>query len=387
MKTILFVHQSAELYGSDKTLYYLVKDLAKHQIRAIVVLPEEGPLASLFRESNIELIISPIIKLSRSTLGIKNILKLPFHSISSLSKINKKLKNEKIDIVHSNTLAVLLGALYAKQKKIRHIWHVHEIIEQPKILNTLYRHLVTCFSNQVVFNSKASFESLVKVNRKLRNKSSVIYNGVELKKSSYPDKEIYDFKKNRLKIPSGNLVIGLVGRISRWKGHHLLLEAFDRLQQKFINISLVFIGSPPNDQTFFLSQLNDSIAEKKLGRKVSILPFTSDIEKVWACIDIAVVPSTEPEPFGLVAIEAMHHSKPVVAAKHGGLLEIIEHNKTGLLFEPNHVDALCSSLEILLENTELRKELGEAGKAFVKEHFILDDYVLNFVQCYKNNGI
>lgn len=199
MKTILFVHQSAELYGSDKTLYYLVKDLAKHQIRAIVVLPEEGPLASLFRESNIELIISPIIKLSRSTLGIKNILKLPFHSISSLSKINKKLKNEKIVIVHSNTLAVLLGALYAKQKKIRHIWHVHEIIEQPKILNTLYRHLVTCFSNQVVFNSKASFESLVKGNRKLFKKSSVIYNGVELKKSSYPDKDIYDFKKIILK--------------------------------------------------------------------------------------------------------------------------------------------------------------------------------------------
>ena len=139
MKTILFVHQSAELYGSDKSLYFLVKELPKYKIRPIVVLPEEGPLAELFREAKIELIISPIIKLSRTLFSLKNIVKFPYQIISSLSKLNKKLSHESIDIVHSNTLAVLAGAFYAKWKGIKHIWHVHEIIEKPQILNKIYR--------------------------------------------------------------------------------------------------------------------------------------------------------------------------------------------------------------------------------------------------------
>lgn len=387
MKTILFVHQSSELYGSDKTLYNLVKDLAKHQMKAIVVLPEEGPLASKLKESHIKLIINPIIKLSRSTLAIKNIFKLPFQIIISLYQINKKLKNEKIDIVHSNTLAVLLGALYAKQKKITHIWHVHEIIEQPQILNSFYRRLVIYFSNHVVFNSLASFRSLTKANTVLKNKSSVIYNGVENSSPKYSNKTIKDFRKHQLKIEDEKIIIGLVGRISRWKGQILLLDAFEKLQQKFSNIHLVFVGSPPQDQHFFLSQLKNSIAAKNLESKVSIFPFTEDIEKYWASIDIAVVPSTEPEPFGLVAVEAMQKGKPVVAANHGGLVEIITHNKTGLLFEPNQLDELCSSLELLINNADLRTSLGKNGCAFVKDHFSVDDYVHHFVQRYKNVGI
>lgn len=74
---------------------------------------------------------------------------------------------------------------------------------------------------------------------------------------------------------------------------------------------------------------------------------------------MAVVPSTEPEPFGMVAIEAMLASKPVVAANHSGLTEIVIHNETGFLVELNNIIALKEALEKLINNPELRISFGK----------------------------
>ncbi|MDA3905858.1 MAG: glycosyltransferase family 4 protein [Bacteroidales bacterium] len=383
MQTILFVHQSAELYGSDKALLSLVKELPKHNIRPIVVLPEEGILVLLLCEAKIDLIISPVIKLSRTMFSFKNLVKLPFQFFSSLYKLNKKLTKESIDLVHSNTLAVFLGAFYAKWKKIDHIWHVHEIIEKPQIINRSYRFIVNALSTNVVFNSRAAYISLVKKNIKLKAKSSIIYNGVEKPNNLYSIDEINDFKKNELKTPPANIIIGMVGRISRWKGQSFLLDAFDKLQKANEKVSLLIIGSPPPEQVFYLTRLKEEIAFRNLENKVHIIPFAPNIWKYWSCIDIAVVPSIEPEPFGLVAVEAMYAEKPVIASKHGGLLEIIKHNHSGLLFEPNNTNELHSALKLLVDKPDLRKSLAKNGHKIASEQFTVENYVLQFVNLYK----
>jgi glycosyltransferase involved in cell wall biosynthesis len=82
---------------------------------------------------------------------------------------------------------------------------------------------------------------------------------------------------------------------------------------------------------------------------------------VWRATDIAVVPSTEPEPFGMVAIEAMACALPVVAAAHGGLLDIVQHDITGLQFEPCNAQALADALLRLATDPQLRQRLGQAG--------------------------
>lgn len=384
MKTILFIHQSAELYGSDKTLFFLVKELPQYGIKPIVVLPEEGPLTTLLREADIEIIISPIIKLSRSLFSPLNLIKFPFHIFSSLRQLNKKLIHHKIDLIHSNTLAVLLGAFYAKWKRINHLWHVHEIIEKPDFANKLYRFLVNSLSSKVVFNSKASFRSLVQSNQDLKTKSSIIYNGIEKPNKSYNLDEINNFRAEEMGLASDALLIGIVGRISRWKGQLLLLEAFEKLQTENAKIYLLIIGSPPPDQDHYLSDLKNAIVSKGLEDKVQIHPFTLEIWKYWASIDIAVVPSTEPEPFGLVAIEAMLLGKPVIAAAHGGLTEIIEHKETGWLFKPNDVNNLYSALKQLIENKTLRKKLGSNAKVNVEDRFSIEKYVQNFSNLYKS---
>jgi glycosyltransferase involved in cell wall biosynthesis len=382
MKTILFIHQSAELYGSDKTLLYLVRELPKNNFRPIVVLPEKGPLSILLQQDNIQVIFNPVVKVTRAILSPKNIFLLPFQIVSALIKLKKSLAHEKIEFVHSNTLAVLAGAFYAKWMDLKHVWHIHEIIEHPKFIFKIYQFLVQNFSKEIIFNSKASLQSLSRNKPKIIAKSIVIYNGIESNPISYSVDEIRSFREKELKIPPHSLVLGVVGRISRWKGQKLLLDAFENLQTEFDNLYLLIIGSPPPGQEHFLIDLEQSIANKGLSEKVQLHPFTRDIWKFWSAIDIASVTSTEPEPFGLVAVEAMFSGIPVVAANHGGLTEIIEHEKTGILFEPGNSQALSNAIKLLINNNLKRNKIALAGKKYAKENFSSELYIRNFVDFY-----
>ncbi|WP_373941981.1 hypothetical protein OEG92_00860 [Polaribacter sejongensis] len=90
MKNILFIHQSADLYGSDKTLLYLLESI-KDVANVIVVVPEEGPLTEEFKKLNIEVFIIPVIKVSRQLFTNFNVFKLPFQIYKAVS-IFKKIR-------------------------------------------------------------------------------------------------------------------------------------------------------------------------------------------------------------------------------------------------------------------------------------------------------
>lgn len=383
MKNILYIHQSAELYGSDKTLLYLVAEIKRKGFNPVVVLPFKGPLYDELEKSGIEIIIAPVLKISRKMFSIGNMLSMPFQIFNAFSIINKQLNGRKIDLVHSNTLAVLIGALYAKRFGIRHLWHVHEIIEHPKFISDLYPKIVDYCSDVVVFNSQATRDFMVHKKPGMASKSKVVLNGFDRTEPITSISETDQLRKAFFKAGPNDLVIALVGRISRWKGQQLLLNAFNRLQSQHENVRLAFVGAPPPNQEIFQEQLDAKISEYSLQDKVSIIPFQNNIWKIWDSIDIATVPSTEPEPFGLVAIEAMLASKPVVGANHGGLVEIIIDNETGLFFTPNDEEQLTQKLALLVEDLTLRETLGRKGRERAKADFSLKRYVDDFVDLYR----
>lgn len=359
MINVLFIHQSAELYGSDKTLLILLKELDKSKISPIVVLPEFGPLTKELEKEQIEVIVAPVLKLHRNIFKPRNLFKFIKDFSIGMKALKEILKTKKIDLIYSNTLAVLLGFLASKWFKIPHIWHVHEIIESPSFITLFYKLLLNNKTNNlVIFNSKATQEFW-----NVKSKNNVVWNGIE----TYSN-VVYEKKEEE------NIKIALVGRISRWKGQQLLLDAFHNVQKKESSIELLFVGSAPPNQEHFLIDLQAKISGLNLEDKVKIIPFQRDIEAVWKSIDIAVVPSTEPEPFGMVAIEAMMAGKPVIGANHGGLKEIIIHNETGLLFEPNNQKELEFCLETLINNKQLRKELGTNGLERATTSFSLENY-------------
>jgi len=377
MITILIIHQSAELYGSDKTLLLLLKHIDKTKFYPVVVLPNEGILKDELEKENIEVVIAPVLKLSRKMFTPKNIFKFIKDIKKGISILDKLNKKHHFDIVYSNTLAVSLGMVYAKKRKIKHLWHVHEIIIRPKIIAAIYPKLLMIFSDLVVCNSIATQKNLTQRIPKLESKSIVIYNGIEIPKGSNPD-------KINLGFPVDNIVISLVGRISSWKGQQLLVSAFVILAKKHLNIKLVFLGSAPLNQEHFEISLKNKIAENKLQEHVVIFPFQKEIGKFWNSIDIAVVPSTEPEPFGLVAAEAMLAKKPVIASNHGGLAEIVIDDVTGFLVAPNDAIALAEAISKLIDNPELRTQFGKKGHERVINEFSIERHVDQFEAIFEN---
>lgn len=383
-KTVLFFHQSAELYGSDKMLLHFVLYLKNEQseFNPIVVLPKEGPLLKILKQNKVKTIVSPVLKLSRKMFSARIIFSLPYRLFKSLNTLKRELKSESIDIVYSSTLAVSMGLVYSVRYRVKHIWHVHELIRKPRIVKHIYTYLLSGFSNHVVFNSYASRNNFIVKTNKLSKKATVIWNGMERQVLKTKPKTLKKLRKS-LYIKETSIVIGLVGRISSWKGHRLLLEAFQELHSKGYDIALLFLGSPPPSQEHFLETLLDEIKKRNLSHKCCIVGFDSNIWQYFDLMDIVTVPSTEPEPFGLVTLEAMLSKKPVVASNHGGLSEIVVDNHTGFLFSPNNSEDLYLKMERLIKDKNKRNNFGKNGYDRVNTTFTSQMYNLNLLNCIK----
>lgn len=373
MVNILFIHQSAELYGSDKTLFLLLKHLDRTKFNSIVILPNDGPLKLELEKINIEVYISPVLKLYRNIFTPKNSLKFISEYKSAIRFLDELHKENKFDLVYSNTLAVLLGMLFSKRRKIKHIWHVHEIIVHPKVIATIFPKLVNKYADIVVCNSKATLENLVIRKPQIKSKSIVIYNGIE--QIELNTKLV---QKEDLGFNNSDIIIALIGRINRLKGHKLLIESYCKYFKNKDNIKLLFVGSPVTGQEFYVDEIKEIINIQKIEEQVKILPFTNDLNTIWHLIDIVTMPSTEAESFGLVAAEAMLAKKPVIGSNHGGLMEIIVDKETGFLVKPNNSEELAFAIQKLIDDEELRIKFGENGFQRVSQFFSSNQYISNF---------
>lgn len=373
MKNILFIHQSAELYGSDKTLLLLLKYLDKTKYLPLVVLPFDGPLKKELEKEDIKVVIAPVLKLYRKMFTPKNLSKFFRDIRKSVSILDNLNEQYNFDLIYSNTLAVLLGMIYAKKRKIKHIWHVHEIIVHPKVIASSFPKLLNRYADIVICNSLATMKNLVERKKELEKKSIVIYNGIETEKSEVTTCSREDFGYN-----DQDIIITLAGRISRLKGHKWLLSTYLKHFNQNTNAKLLFVGSPVEGQEYYLTEIEQFIIQNKLEHRVKIISFTKNLSKVWKLTDIAIMPSSEAESFGLVAVEAMLAKKPVIGSNHGGLTEIIINDETGFLIEPNNVEALSEALSKLIDNPELRKSFGEKGYQRAIKEFSVDKYVQSF---------
>ena len=360
-KLIAFFHQSSDLYGSDRILLELVACVQKAGGVAVVLLPDTGPLTEEFAVRNIEFHTLPILKLSRARLSLRGVFNLACEMLTALSNYDHLFASRRVDMVHSNTIAVIGGAIWAHRRRIPHLWHVHEIVEHPWFATWALPRLVNAMADRVVCTSNATSQWLLNVQPSLAGKMQVIWNGVHMPSPCNAAATTQLHGKFR---PAGaRLAIGLVGRINRLKGHQMLMDAVDQLHDRgFHDFSLVFIGSPPAGQDIYLTQLEQRVARSPMRERIVMQGFTANIWPAYAALDIVCVPSTEPESFGLVAAEAMAMGKPVIASRLGALTEVVVDGSTGITVTPRDTDALALALERLLCDDTLRESMGLAGR-------------------------
>lgn len=365
-KNILIINQSAELYGADKAILELIENFPAGYT-PIVVLHEEGPLKKRLENQGVQVIHSSVIKVKRGIITPSYLLQLPFETIKSFSKIRKDLKGKKIHLIHSNATSVFIGAFYSFFFRIPHIWHVHEIIEKPVRVAKLYPRIINFFSDKVIFNSKATENHFISLLPKIAKKGIVIYNGLKrnIPFSSEDEKSL--IRKETFKGDDSSTIVTLIGRISEIKGQKIALTAIHKIANLYPNIKLIIIGSYVKGKSHYFEEFIAQIDNYQLQDKVSIIDFTENIWPYYDASDIILMPSTEPESFGLVAAEGLLSKKNVIASNIGALPEIVIHEKTGLLFEPNNADDLASKIEFLLKNRNL--QYGEIGCDFVEKKF------------------
>ena len=224
MKTILYLHAGAEMYGADKILLQLVTGLDKKRFRPIVVLPNDGVLREKLLANGVETYIVPYPILRRKYFTPKGIFSYVSHYKKACKNIIDLLHENKIkiDIIHVNTMAVLEGIYLKKKLNAKLYWHVHEIILSPKPVAEVLKHLVGRYSDEIIAVSTAVKNNLNYSNN-VSSKIRVIYNGIDSNKFN-PDVD-YQYLLNEWKIPSDSIRVGMIGRVNGWKGQDDFLDA------------------------------------------------------------------------------------------------------------------------------------------------------------------
>ena len=163
-------------------------------------------------------------------------------------------------------------------------------------------------------------------------------------------------------------LIVMVGRLTRWKGQHLLLAAAAKMKHN--RVGILFVGSDQG-RVDYSNELKDLAAKLQTGRKVVFLETCDTMPLVYAAGDVAVNASSgQPEAFGRVIPEAQAMGTIVVGTAHGGTCETIDDGKTGFLVPPGDVDALAARLDAILDmSADERNEMKAAAIRSVTENF------------------
>src|SRR6266487_2334054 len=187
-----------------------------------------------------------------------------------------------------------------------------------------------------------------------------------------------------LRIPEGATLVVLAGRLQRWKGVHVFIEAAAQVARRRPEAHFLVVGGTLFGlEKRYDHELRARVASLGLDRTVTFAGHRSDVDRFFAAADVVVHASIEPEPFGMVLVEAMAWGKPVIASDSGGPREIVRHGETGLLVPPNDPALLARALVTLIEDSELRDRMGKAGAARFKEAFLASRMTRELEEAYE----
>lgn len=201
----------------------------------------------------------------------------------------------------------------------------------------------------------------------------VVYNGLNI--SDFVGPLDVSLGRRSFHLTDHDLAVGIVGRLERWKGHEILLRAMTQVVDAVPNAKGVVVGDSVPHEPHYGDELLALRGELGLGDRILFSGFRPDIPTVMSALDVVVLASVAPEPFGRVLIEAMAAGKPVVATDAGAVREIVDDGVQGLLVPPEDVSALASAIIHILTRPDLAAAMGHAGRARARDRFNEQQYV------------
>ncbi|MEN9676118.1 MAG: hypothetical protein RIS76_2014 [Verrucomicrobiota bacterium] len=208
---------------------------------------------------------------------------------------------------------------------------------------------------------------------------TVIHNGLPLRQYRRSPSTLL---RDQLRLTPGEPLIGLLGKVTPWKGQQFFVELAERWAAQRRPGRFIICGPVlPADDTFSAS-LRDYVRTHRLGNRVRFLPPPPTDAATLSQLDVLLHCSLKPEPFGRVIIEGMAVGVPVIAARDGGVPEIITPGVDGGLARPGNHEEYLAQLTALLGNTVMREGWITSGRRTVQQRFTLERVFADFEQVF-----
>ena len=294
----------------------------------------------------------------------------PLHPIQDplvVGELFRLMRREGFAVVHThNSKAGFLGRLAARLARVPVVVHtVHGFAfhdaEKPwkRMFYRTAERLAARLCDKLIVISQPLIEWAVKEKIAPRSRMVKIYSGIEVEAFGKPV-DCAALRRS-LGLSSEDFVVGEVAKLWPGKGHDVLFGAAARLRNFIPNLKILLIGDGG-----LRSQLERLAHELKLDGRVVFAGFRSDVAALTQILDVAVLPSLF-EGMGRAVVEAQAAGKPVIGTRVGGIPDLILNGVTGLLVEPNHVEALAWAIEKLAADPALRAQMGRNARSAVDE--------------------
>lgn len=357
---LLFLDHAPGLGGAEQSLLLLLKYLDRSRWQPHLACVG-GPLAERAAALSVAVHCLPMPRLRRSPWALADWLR----GACAITRLARQVNARAL--VANTVRTALYAAPAARLAHTSFIWYMRdfwlsEARPRHPWADRMGKRLLCTAARQVIANSYATAAHLP-----CNSKVAVVYNGIEI--------EQYDIAmdgkpfRRQYGIPYEASLIGMVGRLRPWKGQERFIRMLARLREESPDVWGVVVGGTPfGSEDGYPQRLKQLAARLELADHLVFTGHLEDIRPALAAMDVFVHPG-DPEPFGLVNIEAMAMGKPVVAFAHGALPEIVADGETGVLIPPWDEEAMGRAILSLLEARERRQALGAAGRERVQRMF------------------
>ena len=360
-KTILQVIPDLAAGGAERTTVEMADAITQAGGRALVA-SEGGRLEPNLRDVGGELI--------RLNMASKN----PLTVRRNTKLLEALIEEENIDLIHARSRAPGWSAYEASKTAERpFVTTYHGAYSGRSGLKKRYNS-VMAKGDLVIANSEWTADHVMEIHGTPRENIITIPRGVDL--IEFDPENVSSARLDNVKTAWGidpnddRLRLVLPGRLTRWKGQWLAIDALGALDpQERDRLHLILPGDDQGRQKY-VTELEDKIIAHQLGGAVTLAGHTSDMPAAYAIADIVLAPSTRPEAFGRVAAEASAMGKPVIVSDHGGQRETVIEGETGTRAEPGSVTALTACIRTLSNlPAAARDAMGRAGQAHIRKNY------------------
>lgn len=315
-------------------------------------------------------------KLKRIWMGVPRsfagFIAFPIRFILSLRALKKFVKEYNPDVVNIHFLddVSIYAALALGMDSFKVVVNIHGNDIQVFAKNPFYAIFIgglLSTADKIIVNSKYMYEQVLAFNAQIKSKLAIIPNGLNTE----------EFKE----IPSKKFLnddyIFYLGRVVHKKGLDILIRAFDKAAIDGLKLVIEGKGEELNNIKNLVKELKQ---ESNIIFTNGNLSFQQKIEVMKGSL-FGIIPSRI-EPFGIIALEYIASGTPVIVSKTGGLIDLIQDNKTGIFFENENIDELSSSIKNLYTNEAIRKKISE-NQIAVATKFDWNDISEDYLKLFK----